>query len=542
MPFAKTGGLADVCGSLPIELSNLGHDPIVFLPAYRQVAQCGQEIKFTDIDLEIPIGTRTIRKTVRGRLLKSTLPASDVPVYLVEQNEYFDRPELYTQDGVDYEDNCERFVFFCRAVLESIRLLKLSVDLVHCNDWQTGLLPVYLKTEYIDQRGYEEIASLLTIHNLAYQGSFWHWDMQLTGIDWKYYNWQQMECHQRLNLLKSGIVFADSINTVSPTYAQEIQKPPLGCGLQEVLKHRSDVLSGIINGVDYQVWNPDTDPVIAKNYNASKLKGGKAKCKAALQREMGLPEEPAVPLIGLISRLADQKGWHLITEVMQRWAVDKNVQWVILGTGQPEYHKMLADLAAKHPDRVATSLTFSDALAHRIEAGADMFVMASQYEPCGLNQLYSLQYGTVPIVRETGGLADSIVDATEENLKTKTANGFRFKSFDASSLDLALTRAYDVYREDRKVWKQLMRTGMRQDWSWTNSAKQYLALYETTVDRRKSYTPTSIPAHKNHARVKTRLRHGALGGHRREPRRSALRISTGAAGAIGAALPVLCRK
>jgi len=478
-PFAKTGGLADVSGTLPLKLRKLGQDVSVFMPAYKSAVNCGQTIEYTGISLEIPIGN----KNVKGALLKSQLPNSDVPVYLVQQDDYFSRTELYTENGKDYKDNCERFVFFCRAVLASLELLSLAPEIVHCNDWQTGLIPAYLKTLYANS----PIASLQTIHNMAYQGSFWHWDMLLTGLDWKYYNWRQMEHYNRLNLLKTGIVFADSINAVSPSYAEEIQSQPHGYGLEGVLKHRSNVLNGIINGVDYDVWNPETDPTLTATYTAAKCKAGKDKCKAALQEELRLPQEPDRPLIGLVGRLADQKGWNLISDVMSRWVNSEDVQWAILGTGEPDYQEMLFKLSSEYPMKVAARLKFSDEMAHRIEAGADLFVMASRFEPCGLNQLYSLKYGTVPIVRQTGGLADTITDSTEETLAAATANGFTFRSYDAASLERALHRACDMYRNDKKTWRQLIRTGMRQDWSWTKSASQYIQLYEKTIERRKGY-------------------------------------------------------
>jgi len=482
-PFAKTGGLADVSGTLPLKLRKLGQDVTVFMPAYKTAVQSGQTIEYTGINLEVPIGG----KRVKGALLRSQLPNSDVTIYLVQQDDYFNRAELYTENAKDYKDNCERFVFYCRAVLNSVELLSLHPDIIHCNDWQTGLIPAYLKTLYVNSPKLRDTASLQTIHNIAYQGSFWHWDMLLTGLDWKYYNWRQMEHYNRLNLLKTGIVFADSINAVSPTYAEEIQTQSQGYGLESALKHRNNVLSGIINGVDYDVWNPETDPILPENYSVAKCKAGKDKCKAALQEEFRLPQEPDRPLIGLIGRLADQKGWNLIAQVMHRWVNSEDAQWAILGTGDPDYQEMLFKLSSEFPMKVAARLNFSDDLAHRIEAGADMFVMPSRFEPCGLNQLYSLKYGTVPIVRRTGGLADTITDATEENLTAGTANGFSFRSYDAASLERALHRAYDMYHNDKKTWRQLIRTGMRQDWSWTKSASHYIELYEKTIERRKGY-------------------------------------------------------
>jgi starch synthase len=478
-PFAKTGGLADVCGALPIELAKLGHEVTVIMPAYRTVHHGGQTISDTGIRVEIPIGNNV----VEGQYLRSHLPGSDVPVYLVDQPRYFDRDELYRESGRDYRDNCERFVFFCRAAMESIRLFELNTDLIHANDWQTGLMPAFQKIEYENAPGYEHIATLLTIHNIAYQGQFWHWDMLLTGLDWKYFNWRQMEYYGDLNLLKTGIVFADSLNTVSPRYAEEIQQSPLGCGLEGVLSHRRNVLSGIINGADYSIWNPATDPHLAALYTPDDWQTGKARCKAALQQEVGLPMTPEVPLIGLIGRLADQKGYDLVAQVLKQWGLSNDVQWVILGTGEPQYHTLFRELSSAYPSRVAARLEFSDALAHQIEAGCDMFLMPSRYEPCGLNQLYSLKYGTVPVVHKTGGLADTIVDASGEAVSNRQATGFVFDHYDAASLDHALSRACQVFRDDRALWSQLVETGMNQDWSWAESARKYVELYETTIAR-----------------------------------------------------------
>ncbi len=475
VPFAKTGGLADVCGVLPLELARLGHRPMVIMPAYREVRFCGQPIESLGIEFIVPIGS----KTVTGHLAKSQLPHCDVPVYLVQQDQYFDREELYGADSKDYIDNCERFVFFCRAVMEAIRLLDLQVDVIHANDWQTGLLPAYLQIEYRGVPRYERIATLLTIHNLAYQGRFWHWDMLLTGIDWKYFNWHQMEFHGMLNLMKTGLVFADAINTVSPRYAKEIQTSPLGCGLEGVLLQRRDVLSGILNGMDLKEWNPATDPHLAANYDAQSVAEGKPACKAALQEELGLPVEPRVPLIGLIGRLDDQKGFDLVAETIQRWVQTTDVQWAILGTGHPKYHKLFETLADRFPQKVAARLEFSNPLAHQIEAGADIFLMPSRFEPCGLNQLYSLKYGTVPVVRATGGLADTITEA----------NGFSFQEYSPLALSETLRKACDAYRRP-EIWDPLMATGMGEDWSWARSAQQYAELYESTRARTRRTVPT----------------------------------------------------
>jgi starch synthase len=479
VPFAKTGGLADVCGALPLELARLGHDVAVILPAYRQAFRAGRPIEETGISLEIPIG----QKTVVGTLLKSSLSDNGVSVYLVRQDDYFDRDQLYGENGADYKDNCERFVFFCRAVMEAIRLLPLELDLIHAHDWQAALTCALLKTECAGVPGYESLASLFTIHNLAYQGRFWHWDMLLTGMDWKYFNWRQMEFFGDLNLMKTGLVFADALSTVSPRYSQEIQTAEHGCGLEGVLRDRRAVLTGIVNGVDYAEWNPATDRHIAATYTPEAVHPGKEICKESLQKTLGLPVEPAAPLVGFVGRLAAQKGLDLFETVITDWLRTHDTQWAILGTGEPKYQELLERLADEFPDKVAVKIGFSNPLAHAIEAGADMFLMPSRYEPCGLNQLYSLKYGAVPIVRATGGLADTIVDATDHAVAAGIATGFCFEDYDAKSLADALSRAHDTYRNRPKIWRQLMATGMRQDWSWTHSAGKYIDLYLQTISR-----------------------------------------------------------
>jgi starch synthase len=480
-PFAKTGGLADVCGALPVALAERGHDVAVILPAYRQARKSGLRLEPTNVLFDIPIGNRI----VGGKLWESRLPDSNVRVYLVEHNDYFDRAELYREGGEDYRDNCERFVFFSRAVLEAIRLLKRPVDVVHANDWQTGLVPAYLKIEYCLTRGYESIASLFTIHNMAYQGLFWHWDMLVTGLDWKYFNYRQMEFYGKLNLLKTGLVFADQITTVSPRYAQEIQTPEHGCGLEDVLRGRAGDLHGVLNGVDYREWDPAHDPRLPVHYSAANWGHGKAACKMALQRELGLPARPDVPLLGLVGRLADQKGLDLIEPVIHRWADAEDAQWAILGTGETKYHELLARMARTYPQKVAARLSFSNDLAHRIEAGCDIFVMPSRFEPCGLNQMYSLRYGAVPVVRATGGLADTITDATPQNLAAGTANGFSFVEYSPEALEHTLWRACDAYRHQPKVWDRLVTTGMKQDVSLAKSAQRYEEIYAQTIEKRR---------------------------------------------------------
>ena len=484
VPFAKTGGLADVAGALPRELEKLGHEVVVFMPAYKATLKSNPEIESTAINLEIPIG----KDLFTGKLYKSSLPQSNVDLYLVDHEEYFGRDALYGEDGSDYADNCERFTFFCRGVLESIRLLQLQVDLIHCNDWQTGLIPALLKCEYSENPLYQSIASVITVHNLAYQGVFDYEKLAVTGLDTKFFNWEQMEFHGRLNLLKTGIAFADSISTVSPTYAVEIQGSEQGCGLEGILQDRVDCLSGILNGIDVSQWNPASDKLIPANFDSNfdvqSGSPGKAKCKRGLQTEFKLAVDPDVPLIGIVGRLAQQKGWSLILPIMRDWLNSVDAQWVILGTGDPDYHHVLNTLYRLHPDKLGLTLGFSNELAHRIEAGADMFVMPSLYEPCGLNQMYSMAYGTVPIVRRTGGLADTVINASQENIENKVATGFSFEEFTSAALESTMSKSLRVYKEDRSNWNQLVLNGMTKDWSWTASARKYEELYQKTLVRK----------------------------------------------------------
>jgi starch synthase len=478
-PFAKTGGLGDVLGALPGALERLGHSPTLILPAYREIHKCGRKIEDTGLRFTVPIG----QKNVGGGLLRSTLPGDRVPVYFVKQDEYFDREGLYAERNVGYQDNCERFVFFNRAVLEAIRLLDLPTDVIHCNDWHTGLIPAYLKTELVGLPRFERIATLMTIHNMEHQGEFWHWDMLLTGLNWGFFNWRQMEAYGKLNLLKTGLVFADAVNAVSPRYAQEIQTPDFGCRLDGVLASRSADLTGIINGVDYDVWNPAVDRFLPQKYDATTVTAGKAAAKAELQRRFGLEQKPDTPLCGVIGRLVEQKGVDLILNVMRSWAsapdhTRNSVQWVVLGgDGDPRLGDELANLARQFPQRVAARIEKSEELAHLIEAGSDLFLMPSRFEPCGLNQLYSLKYGTVPLVNAVGGLANTVVDATPDHLRAGTATGFSFNGATPSRLEETLGRALEMYRNRRSEWSQVQQNGMAQDWSWDRSARDYVDLY-----------------------------------------------------------------
>jgi starch synthase len=487
--FAKTGGLADVVGALPPALAERGHRCAVFCPLYRSVRRGRIPITPTPHVLRILIAHRE----VQGRLYEARLPDAGVPVYLVEQPDYYERDDPGRGSGLyqytlpngqkaDYPDNCERFVFFCRAVLEALRLLDLWPDVLHVHDWQTGLVPVYLEEEYRRRAPahfrahYRRLRTLFSIHNLAYQGRFWHLDLPLMGLDWRLFNYQQLEFYGEVSFLKAGIVFADLLNTVSPTYAKEIQTPYYGCGLQGVLSERRELLYGIVNGVDYRVWNPASDPHLAATYTIDSVASGKPRCKAALQARFGLAEEPRTPLLGMVSRLVDQKGLDLLGGALPD-LLRHNVQVIVLGEGDPAYHRMLLDFQARYPRQMGVTIAQDEVLAHQIEGGADLFLMPSQYEPCGLSQLYSLKYGTVPIVRTTGGLADTVVDTTPQTLANGTATGFTFIPYTPPAFVANIRRALEIYRDRPERWLGLMQTGMRQDWSWNRSAAEYERLY-----------------------------------------------------------------
>lgn len=492
--FAKTGGLADVAGSLPRALADQGIVCAVFMPLYRCVRAANQSLENTGLNVTVPIGDRR----VSGQVFRSTLPQSNVPIYFIDQAGYFDRDDpaqgtgLYQFTGKDggrhnYPDNAARFIFFSRAVLEAIHAMELRPDVIHCNDWQTALIPAYLRETYQTRSPQPRDSllsarSMLTIHNLAYQGVFWHLDMPLTGLPWRLFNYEQLEFHGHINFLKGGIVFADVITTVSPMYAREIQTPYFGCGLHGVLAQRSRDLRGIVNGVDYRVWNPAIDLNLAARYTPESVEQGKAICKNALQKHYGLPAKPRTPLLSMVSRLVDQKGLDLLTQCAAA-LLRHDVQLVVLGEGDPAYHKVLLELRGRFPDRMGVTLAQDEELAHQIEAGADIFLMPSQFEPCGLSQMYSLKYGTVPVVRATGGLADTVVDAALENLQSGKATGFVFLPYTPAALLETVHRAIHVYHDHPDRWLSLQRTGMNQDWSWDRSAKEYARLYESLLTR-----------------------------------------------------------
>lgn len=479
VPFAKTGGLADVCGTLPREVANLGHQCAVIMPAFRNIYRAGVEIETTDISFAIPMSPS---KLVGARLLKSKLPHSDVPVWLIDQPQYFDRESLYGDAIGDYQDNAERFAFFCRAALAAIQRIGRDVDVVHCNDWQSGLVPALIKVAPHAYSAVQNAATLMTIHNMAYQGQFHSDAFQWTGLDWRYFNHEIFEFYGQLNFLKTGIATADHVTTVSPRYAMEIQTAAHGCGLDGVLGSKGGRVTGIANGIDQTIWDPATDLKIPVKFDQSDWEFGKTANKISLQREFGLEQSSDVPMIGLVGRLADQKGWDLILPVIERHVRQRRpTQWMILGSGDARIEQKLTQLAKQAPHQVAVHIGFHDALAHRIEAAADLFVMPSHYEPCGLNQLYSLRYGTIPIVTETGGLADTVVDTTTATLADETATGFYLYELSPQGLDEAVGRALHLRYHEKNNWEKLVRRAMSADWSWRKSASQYVDLYDSAV-------------------------------------------------------------
>ncbi len=477
-PFSKTGGLGDVSGELPAAVSALGHDVAVFTPFYRSAKEAATDVQFVDAEVRIRLRGRE----QVGGLAVGRIPGSDVPVYFLVHDEYYDRENIYTTPQGDYLDNAERYIFMCRACMEAVKVLKLRVDVLHANDWQAALIPAYVKTLYAADGRLGSVPTVLTIHNLAFQGKFWHWDMPLTGLGWSHFNWEEFEYYGKLNLLKGGCVHADAISTVSAGYAKEILTPEQGMGLEECLATKGKDVYGILNGIDTEKWNPETDEFIAANYKAGDFTG-KAECKRALQKKMGLDENKDVPLIGMVSRLTDQKGWDLVAKALEK-IMEIDCQLAVLGTGDAQYETVLKKTEERHPGKAAARIEFSERLAHEIEAGADIFLMPSRFEPCGLNQMYSMRYGTVPVVRKTGGLADTVKNYTASGAKSGRSNGFVFKDYSGRAMLGALKKAIKLYK-DREAWLALASNGMAGDWSWERSAKKYVKLYKTAIKTRK---------------------------------------------------------
>lgn len=452
VPFAKTGGLADVAGALPQALEALGQEVIIAMPRYKAI----NDSKFRMQRFKDGISYSVVGRNIR--------------VYFIENDKYFHRDGLYGDKTGDYKDNLERFSYYCRKTLELLKEINFTPDIIHVHDWQAALIPVYLKALYADDAFYKNIKTVLTIHNIGYQGLFPREEFPKLGLDWNLFNIEGLEFYGKINILKAGIEFSDYINTVSPTYSKEIQTKEFGFGLEGVLNKRRDSVFGILNGLDYFIWNPQDDRFIAKNYSFESIQD-KYKNKEDLQRICKLPLRQDLPLFGIVSRLAEQKGFDILAE-----AVDSickiNLQLVILGTGDIKYHLILQGMVKKYPKVISLHLKFDDPLAHKIYAGSDMFLMPSKYEPCGLGQMISFKYGTIPLVFKTGGLADTV----------NNDNGFVFERYSRDNLIKAVKQAAAVFK-NKKKWAKLIERGMRYNFSWEESAKKYLRLYEKTRAR-----------------------------------------------------------
>jgi starch synthase len=465
VPFSKTGGLADVVGALPLALAAQGHQISVYLPRYRQT-------KLTDPQTVVRSITVPFDDHYRFCSVVAGPSSGGVRYYFVEYPSYFDRETLYGTAAGDYPDNAERFALFSRAVIEASKILG-APQLFHCHDWQSALIPVMLRTLYAEDPAFRDAATVFTIHNMGYQGLFPAEILPLLMLPWDLLTISKMEFFGQVNFLKGALVFSDYVTTVSKKYSQEIQTTEYGFGLEGVLRVRAATVTGILNGVDYEEWSPETDKFVAAKFSPKDL-GGKAKCKQDLLTTFGIANADAkLPVIGIVSRFAAQKGFDLIEQVMDRLAREDMIL-VVLGTGDKEYEEMFQRLQKQFPQKIAVKVAYDNAIAHKIEAGADMFLMPSRYEPCGLNQIYSLKYGTVPIVRATGGLDDTI---EPWDARTGKGTGFKFFEYSGESLLLTVKAALQAFR-DEASWQVLMRNGMTRDFSWGASAKEYVKVYE----------------------------------------------------------------
>jgi len=463
LPYSKTGGLADVVGALPKALAEAGHQIAVLLPRYRNTKARPPLVS----SLSIPLGD-----ALRFPAIAEGASADGVGYFFVDDAAFFDREGLYGENGSDYPDNAERFAEFSRAAVEFTKQVWMP-DVVHCHDWQTALVPVLLRTVYAEDPALRSLPVVFTIHNLGYLGLFARSALERSGLPANLFQMESLEFYGKVSYLKGGLLFSDALTTVSRKYAQEIQTAEYGHGLEGVIRKRADRLTGILNGVDYAAWSPEADKLIAANYSAHNMDGKRA-CKKDLLESFGLPAgNMERPLVGIVSRFVVQKGFDLIAEVAGE-LMRENLALVALGNGEPEYEKLFQALAKKFPERVSVKIAYDNTLAHKIEAGADMFLMPSRYEPCGLNQIYSLRYGTVPVVRATGGLDDTIVPYSA---KSKSGTGFKFEEYSGKALLECVRQALHAFH-DGKAWQAIQSRGMAQDFSWKPSAVAYLSVYE----------------------------------------------------------------
>jgi starch synthase len=477
VPYAKTGGLADVTGSLPAELEKIGCEVKVFVPKYSLIDEAKHGLRYN-----WDIGEMSIR--INGQIRsahvhQATLPGSNVQVNFIDCPHYFHRSQIYTNDV----DEDERFILFSKGVIETLQRMHWAPDVIHCNDWQTGLMPLFIKDNYNWDRLFDKTATLFTIHNIGYQGRFSKsvlFSAEIRGD--LFYPGGPVEHEGGVSFMKAGIVFADMITTVSNTYAHEILSPELGAGLHPVLLQRKDDLFGILNGVDYDIWNPETDKHIPYNFSQDSM-SGKVKNKKFLLDHFGISFEENVPLIGMVSRMVLQKGFDIFAAALKD-LMGLNAKWLILGSGEDKYEQMFRELSNRLPHKVGVYLGYNNELSHLIEAGSDMFLMPSRYEPCGLNQIYSLKYGTVPIVRKTGGLADTVKDWDEQShYGFDNGNGFSFNDYTGFALYRSVERAVSAFRH-RLIWRKIQLNGMNADFSWRRSAEKYIEVYKMAVKKR----------------------------------------------------------
>lgn len=471
VPFAKTGGLADVAGSLPQALVSLGHDVRIAMPRYKKISETMRYVTDFPVQFDWHKETCIIRES--SIEFNSGAAKKKVPVYFVDNYHYFDRDYLYC-----YYDEAERFAFFCRAVLDMLPRINFQPDIIHCNDWHTGPICMMLKEQYRDAAYFRDIATVYTIHNLQYQGSYPPDTLKLFDVGEEIYTPEKVEFYGTFSYMKAGLVYADVINTVSETYAGEIQTAEYGEKFEGLLRARSGDLHGILNGINYDEFDPNTDPKIYANYSVEDMTN-KVRNKTALQNELGLPVREDVPIIGLVSRLTNQKGLDLIKEKLGE-IMKNDIQFVILGSGDEYYEDFFREAKQKYPGKVGVYIGFNADLAPKIYAGSDMFIMPSKFEPCGLGQIIAFRYGTIPVVRATGGLKDTV---KEFNPVSGEGNGFTFKEYQGTALLKALNRAIKLYREQPDAWRILMRNAMQEDFSWRKSAEKYVEIYGKAAEK-----------------------------------------------------------
>jgi len=467
-PFAKSGGLADVAGSLPIELKKMGHDVRVVMPRYKSI---NAEMKYV---IDFPVKMLGKEETCIIREGKIKDDEIEVPIYFVDNYHYFNREGMYC-----YGDDPDRFTFVDKAVLEMLPKIGFQPDIIHLNDWQAAAVALLLKEKYKKHFYYTDIATVYTVHNLQYQGNYGKECLGLLDLGEEYFTPERLECYGQVNYMKAGLLYSDVINTVSNTYVEEIKTQEYGEKLEGVVRTRENDLYGIINGIDMKVYNPETDEKIFNKYNINSLELKKEN-KRKLQEELGLPETDCA-MLGIVTRLVDQKGLNLVGDILDDLVKNNNVQLVVLGLGDPYYENMFKTFAEKYPKKVSANIEFNDELAHKIYAASDMFLMPSRFEPCGLGQLIALRYGTVPVVRQTGGLADTIQDF---KIESEEGNGFSFKDFNCRALMKTLVRALSIYKNMPDLWEKIVRRGMQEDYSWKTAADKYIELYDKAIEKK----------------------------------------------------------